>query len=339
MRKIVVACGLLAFLTACSSSHYLSKGSAFRLTPADYKDLKGWKSDNLIAALPAMKKSCATNPKDYEKFCVGLSSVHSEADLRALIEGTLQPYKVTSKGSATGKITGYYEAELTGTRYHENGAQMPIYGAPEGYRQGKTYATRKSIENNGLDDAKILAWADNPVDLFIMHVQGSGRMITPEGQVLQFGYAGNNGRSFTGLGAILKEEGIDPSIANSMPRIREWCMEHPKEAAKLMQKNERYIFFKELAGEGPIGSAGVALTPARSLAVDTTYIPMHTPMWLETTNPNGGVIQQLMMAQDTGAAIKGGIRADFFWGYGAAAFQTAGHMNQQGSYYLLLPKK
>lgn len=338
LRKLFTL-SLLAFLTACSSSHCLSKGRSFRLTPVTFSELQGWQQDNLIAALPAIKKSCATSPKEYNKFCAGVGSVRSEGDFRALIEGTLQPYKVTSKGSKIGKITGYYEAELTGTRYRENGMQVPIYGLPDGYRQGKTYAKRKSIENNGLENAKILAWADNPVDLFIMHVQGSGRMITPEGEILQFGYAGNNNRSFKGLGAILKEEGVDPQIANSMPRIREWCMANPQKARELMQRNDRYIFFKELVGEGPIGSAGVALTPARSLAVDSEYIPMHTPMWLETTNPSGGTINQLMVAQDTGSAIKGGIRADFFWGYGAAAFQTAGHMNQNGSYYLLLPRK
>ena len=195
--------------------------------------------------MPAIKKSCATNPKGYEKFCAGVSSIHSESDLRTLIEGTLQPYKVTSQGNSTGKITGYYEAELTGTRHHENGAQLPVYGAPAGYQQGKTYATRQSIEENGLD-APIIAWADNPVDLFIMHVQGSGRMITPEGEILQLGYAGNNGRTFKGLGAILKEAGVEPSVTNSMTRIREWCMAHPNEALKLMRKNDRYIFFKKL---------------------------------------------------------------------------------------------
>ena len=337
MHKFLTV-GALVFLTACSASHYLSKGRNFQLTPVAFSALKGWRQDNIIMALPAIRKSCATHPKSYEKFCEGIESVHSETDLRNLIEGTLQPYKVTAQGNPNGKITGYYEAELTGTLHHENGAQMPIYGAPADYKQGKTYATRKSIEENGLD-APIIAWADNPVDLFIMHVQGSGRMVTPEGKILQLGYAGNNGRNFTGLGAILKDAGVDSSIANSMSRIREWCMAHPNEALKLMRKNDRYIFFKELAGEGPIGSAGVALTPARSLAVDTTYIPMHTPMWLETTNPNGGAINQLMMAQDTGAAIKGAVRADFFWGYGAAAFQTAGHMNQNGNYYLLLPKE
>ena len=155
---------------------------------------------------------------------------------------------------------------------------------------------------------------------------------------MQLGYAGNNGRDFKGIGAILRDEGIDPAIANSMPRIREWCLNNPSRARELMQKNDRYIFFKELAGEGPIGSSGVALTPARSLAVDNKYIPMHTLMWLETTNPNGGAIRQLMLAQDTGSAITGPVRADFFWGYGAAAFQTAGHMNQKGGYYLLLPR-
>lgn len=307
------------------------------VTEADFEDLHGWKEDNLINALPAMKKSCQMTPVGYEKFCYGLQSVHSEADLRSLIEGTLRPYKVTSKGQKFGKITGYYEAELTGTRHHENGAQVPVYGLPEGYSPNKKYPTRKTIEQ-GNEDLPIIAWADNPIDLFIMHVQGSGRMVTPDGEVIQLGYAGNNGRPFTGIGAIMKEEGIDPSVANSMPRIREWCMAHPDAARHLMQKNDRFIFFKEIIGEGPIGSGGVALTPARSLAVDTHYIPMHTPMWLETTNPNGGVIQQLMLAQDTGSAIKGPIRADFFWGYGPAAFHVAGHMNQQGSYYLLLPR-
>ncbi len=333
------ALGFLFFLTACSSSHYLSKGRAFRLTPVSFNDLNGWQQDSLKDALPALQRSCSKQPVGFESFCIGLTSVNTDVELRKLVENTLQPYKVTSRGSEYGKITGYYEAELTGTRYHENGAQMPIYGAPLDYQNGEKYPSRASIENKGLKDAKIIAWADNPIDLFIMHVQGSGRMITPDGEVLQLGYAGNNGRDFTGIGSILKEEGVDPSIANSMPRIREWCMAHPNVASKLMQKNERYIFFKELAGDGPIGSAGVALTPKRSLAVDTNYIPMHTPMWLETTTPDGAPIRQLMMAQDTGSAIKGGIRADFFWGYGKEAFQTAGHMNQKGSYYLLLPKK
>ena len=338
MRNLWITVGLALLVCGCAGTHPLAKGRTFQLTPVAFSELKGWRQDSVISALPAMKKSCTTNPSGYEKFCRGLPSVHSENDLRSLIEGTLRPYRVTSKGNSTGKITGYYEAELTGTRYHENGAQMPIYAAPSDYQKDKKYPTRKDIDKNGLKNAQIIAWADNPVDLFITHVQGSGRLVTPEGEVIQLSYAGNNGRSFKGLGAIMKEAGIDSSVANSMPRIREWCLDHPSEAQALMQKNERYIFFKELMGEGPIGSAGVALTPARSLAVDTTYIPMHTPMWLETTNPNGGSIHQLMMAQDTGSAIKGPIRADFFWGYGAAAFQTAGHMNQQGSYYLLLPR-
>ena len=337
MRKLWSVSAFL-LLVACSSSHYLSKGRTFQLTPVDFSSLKGWQQDSLISALPAIKKSCATNPKGYAAFCSNLASVHSETDLRTLIETKLQPYKVTSRGNFQGKITGYYESELTGTLHHENGTQLPIYGPPKGYQAGKKYATRKTIEKEGLKDAQIIAWADNAVDLFIMHVQGSGRLITPEGKALQLGYAGNNGRDFKGIGAILKEEGIDPAIANSMPRIREWCLNNPDKARELMQKNDRYIFFKELAGEGPIGSSGVALTPARSLAVDNHYIPMHTLMWLETSNPNGGPIHQLMVAQDTGNAITGPVRADFFWGYGSAAFQTAGHMNQPGGYYLLLPR-
>ncbi len=336
MRKILL-CGLFGLLAACSSVHPLSQGRQFRLTEVAFSDLKGWRQDNLMEALPALQKSCATAPKDYEDFCEDLEDVETEKDLRKAIEKNLTPYRVTNRGETSGKITGYYEAELTGTRHHENGAQYPIYAAPAGYEKGAKYATRSEIENEGFD-APILAWADNPVDLFIMHVQGSGRMITPEGEVIQLGYAGNNGRTFKGLGAILMDEEIDKKIAGSMPRIREWCLQNPERAAKLMQQNDRYIFFKEIMGEGPIGSGGVALTAKRSLAVDAGFIPMHTPIWLETTTPNGNPVRQLMMAQDTGSAIKGPIRADFFWGYGKEAFQTAGHMHQAGSYYLLLPR-
>ena len=134
------------------------------------------------------------------------------------------------------------------------------------------------------------------------------------------------------------DRGISVENARSMPNIRQWCLAHPEKAHDLMMDNDRFIFFKEIYGETPVGSAGIALTPERSLAVDTEYIPMHTPMWLETVDPSGVPLRRLMVAQDTGAAIKGGIRADYFWGYGEKAFMTAGHMNQSGRYYLLLPR-
>ena len=335
MRKFLII--LLSLMVGCSTSHQFSQGRAFRLSAVSWNELKGWKDDNLLEALPALKRSCRKPVQMFERFCTGLSDISTEKALRAHIENTLEPYEVKSYGKTSGKITGYYEAELTGTRSKRSSAQYPIYGVPEGYVQGKTYPTRSSIFEKSLN-APIIAWADNEIDLFIMHVQGSGRLITPDGEVIHLGFAGSNGRKFSGLGAIMMSMGIDQENARSMPNIREWALANPRKAHELMMKNDRFIFFKEIHGETPIGSAGIPLTPERSLAVDTDYIPMHTPMWLETTTPDGWPLKQLMVAQDTGAAIKGGIRADFFWGYGENAFVTAGHMNQSGRYYLLLPR-
>ena len=324
-------------MIGCSTGHQLSQGRSFKLTPVEWSQLTGWKEDHLQEALPALQKSCKKPVPMFERFCSGLASVSSEAELRAYIEKTLVPYSVQSYGKNTGKITGYYEAQLTGSRSRRSASQFPIYGLPSGYKNGKTYPTRESIYKKSLD-APIIAWADSEIDLFILHVQGSGRLLTPEGDVIHLGFAGSNGRKFKGLGAIMVENGIATETVRSMPNIRQWCQAYPKKAHDLMMENDRFIFFKEIHGETPVGSAGIPLTPRRSLAVDTEYIPMHTPMWLETTTPNGSPLRQLMVAQDTGAAIKGGIRADFFWGFGEKAFMLAGHMNQSGRYYLLLPR-
>ena len=325
------------FLIGCVGSHQLSHGRAFKLSPVSWSQLVGWQQDNLMAALPALKKSCWKPQKGYERFCSGLGHISSESALRTHLEKYLMPYRVESYGKATGTITGYYEAEITGSRFQKNPNQFPIYGLPVAYKNDKTYPTRASIDKASLD-APIIAWADNEIDLFIMHVQGSGRIVTQDDEVIHVGFAGSNNRKFKGLGAIMADAGVVKDVVRSMPNIREWCLANPDKAHELMMKNDRFIFFKEINGETPIGSAGIALTPERSLAVDTEYIPMHTPMWLETTTPEGFPLDQLMVAQDTGAAIKGGIRADFFWGYGEDAFITAGHMNQKGRYYLLLPR-
>jgi len=291
----------------------------------------------LSAAYPALERACVKPAKEWTGFCSGLGAYKnaSSRELRGYLESKLKPYLVTSYGSKTGRITGYYESELTGTRTKQNGAQVPIYGLPAGYQKDKKYDDREDIEEDGID-APIIAWADDPVDLFLMHVQGSGRMETPTGEI-HLGFAGSNGRTFTGIGQILADEGLLSTIGHSMVQIREWLKANPQKARKLMAKNDRYIFFREIQGETPIGTAGVPLTPRHSVAVDTNYIPLQTPMWLVSKAPDGEDIKTLVVAQDTGAAIKGGIRADYFFGHGEEAFLLAGRMNTQGSYYLLLP--
>ena len=326
-------------LASCSSS-FLDKGRAFHTQPVSWSQVPGWKTDNFREVLPSILNSCSKAPQKMVRFCQGLNA-HTGDDsvaLRAYFEKSLQPYLVTSRGSSSGKITGYYEAELTGTRERMNGAQVPVYGLPYDYEPNKKTIPREKIELSGIN-APIIAWADDPVELFIAQVQGSGRLTTPTGEVIHLGYVGNNGYTFTGIGQILMDEGVDIGVTRSMPAIRDWLQAHPKEAQKLMRKNKRYIYFREIQGETPYGTAGVVLTPKRSVAVDTTYIPMHTMMFLSTTTPDGTPIQKMVVAQDTGAAIKGGIRADYFWGHGEQAFENAGRMNQTGSYYVLLPKE
>ena len=286
MRRIIALFVLLGLIISGCSSHRLSKGRAFRLTPVSFSSLPGWQNGDLKEAYPALERACIKPAKEWVNFCSGLGAYKngSTEELREYLESKLKPYLVTSYGSKTGRITGYYESELTGTQTRQNGAQVPIYGLPAGYQKDKKYAVREDIEEDGID-APIIAWADDPVDLFLMHVQGSGRMETPTGEI-HLGFAGTNGRTFTGIGQILADEGLLNSVGHSMVQIREWLKANPKKARKLMVKNDRYIFFREIHGETPIGTAGVALTPRHSVAVDTNYIPLQTPMWLVSKAPD-----------------------------------------------------
>lgn len=339
MHKILLSASVFvtSLLVGCSS-HPWSQGRAFKLSEVSFSDLPGWEDEDFSHALPALETACQKPTAEWRSFCDGLSSYQyaSSPKIRRYLERHLTPYQVTAYGEETGKITGYYEAELTGTRYRTHEAQVPVYGLPYDYVRNEKIEDREEIESDEGFDAPIIAWADDPVDLFILHVQGSGRMMTPDGEI-RLGYAGNNGHTFKGIGSILADEGLLSETGRSMPEIRHWLKSHPEQAKDLMSQNPRYIFFREIQGETPIGTAGVPLTPHHSVAVDKSYIPMQTPMWLVTKDPDGLPINHLVVAQDTGNAIKGGIRADYFWGHGEEAFNKAGRMNQKGSYYLLLP--
>lgn len=326
-------------LVSCSSS-FFDKNGFFYKRPVGWSEVPGWRTDDLKKALPAVLNSCAKSPQKMLRFCQGLNSHISDTstDLRAYFEKNMTPYLVTFNGSSTGKVTGYYEAEVSGSRERTNGMQVPIYGQPYNYIPNQKTYPREKIELFGIE-APIIAWADDPVELFIAQIQGSCRLKMSTGEIMHLGYAGNNGYPFTGIGQIMIDEGIDIGENRSMPSIRSWLQAHPTEAQRLMRKNKRYIYFREIQGETPYGTADVVLTPERSVAVDTTYIPMHTLMFLNTMTPDGQPLQKMVVAQDTGAAIKGGVRADYFWGHGEQAFKNAGRMNQAGSYYVLLPKE
>lgn len=352
---------LCALLAGCG----VSKDKAFQLQPVSYRNLPNWRDDDLTQALPAFEKNCeALGLRDeWKTFCDGIKRLKgaSSKQIRRFVESTMTPYAVYSYGSDKGTFTGYYESSLKGSRQKGDKNIYPIYGLPSdlvmldtrtvcqkggdtGQRVGRIengrflpYLKREEI-NEATCKAPVVMWVDNPVDAFILHIQGSGRVQTPEG-VVHLGYAGNNGHEFVGIGSIMAGQGLLENGKASMPHIRQWLNENPQKATELMNKNPRYIFFKELPqADGPLGALGVSLTPKRSLAVDTRFIPLGSLMYLDTTSPDGEKIQHLVVAQDKGGAIKGGIRGDYFWGYGEEAFQNAGRMKSQGRYFILLPK-
>ena len=202
------------------------------------------------------------------------------------------------------------------------------------------YPDREKIESGALTGKGLeLLWIDDPVDVFLLQVQGSGRVILPDGNVVQVGFAAHNGRSYHSIGRWLIDQGELQAHEASWDGIRGWIEKHPDRASELFAYNPRFIFFRVLEGPGPIGAEGVALTPERSMAVDTRFIPLGMPLWLDTVRPGGSTepMQRLMVAQDKGGAIKGVVRGDFFWGYGDDALAQAGRMKSSGRYFLLLP--
>jgi membrane-bound lytic murein transglycosylase A len=299
--------------------------------------------------------------------CAALPAKGDAAATRAYFERWFRPFRAAANDTPTGLFTGYYEAELKGARQRGGAYTVPLYRAPGDLVQvdlgqfadefkGRTiagrvdggklvrYPERAQIESGLLRDKGLeLLWVDDPVDLFFLQVQGSGRVTLAEGGTIRVGFAGHNGHGFVAIGKLLLESGKMARDKVSMQAIRDWLRANPTEARALMNQNPRYIFFREIPaaeGDGPIGAQGVPLTPGRSLAVDRRFLPMGVPLWLDTTMPGATdkKLRRLMVAQDTGGAILGPVRGDFFWGTGEPALAEAGKMRSQGSYYLLLPK-
>jgi membrane-bound lytic murein transglycosylase A len=315
---------------------------------------------------PVGPAALAGTVADWRAPCQALadSPTGDSAALRQRLERWFQPFAVSDRGQAEGLFTGYYEAELSGSLTPGPGFATPLYRRPDDLlsfdvqdfradlpparllgraegRQVVPYYSRAEIDGGALAGRGLeLLWVSDPVDAFFLHVQGSGRVLLPDGSAVRVGFAASNGRAFTAIGRALVAEGRVDRANVSMQSIRDWLRAHPGEAVEVMQRNERYIFFRRIDGEGPIGAQGVALTPGRSLAVDPAFLPLGAPLWLDTTWPGGGgrPLRRLMVAQDSGSAIKGPVRGDFYWGSGDAALAEAGGMKQKGRYWLLLPK-
>ncbi|MEY2776147.1 MAG: putative Membrane-bound lytic murein transglycosylase MltA family [Pseudomonadota bacterium] len=288
--------------------------------------------------------------------------------VRAYFESQFQPYLVVDprvSQAETGTLTGYYEPLVRGSRTPSGPYQHPLYRTPDdlisvqldsiypelkglrlrGRLQGKQvspYPTRGEIERQELLKGQEIIWLDDPIDAFFMQVQGSGRVQLPDGSSVRLGYANQNGHPYRSIGKWLVDQGALTLAQASMQGIKAWLAQNPGRKDELLHQNPSLVFFRELPdsgdpSEGPIGSLGVPLTAGRSIAVDPRFIPLGLPVVLNTRFADGPS-QRLVMAQDTGSAIQGPHRADFFFGSGDAAGELAGRMKGQGQLIALLPR-
>lgn len=340
------------------------------LTPVTFDVLPGWQQDDVRQAWPAFTASCTVLVKkeDWKAACMAARGVDARdaTAVRTFFENWFVPNQLrTSDGADTGLITGYYEPMLHGARRRGGAYQTPLYQVPEdlitvdlaseypslkgmrlrGRLVGKKvvpYGTRAEIARANVGD-KALVWVDDPVEAFFLEVQGSGRVQLDTGETVRVAYADQNGHPYKAIGRWLVDQGELTSANVSAQSIKAWIAAHPNRRDELFNVNPSYIFFKEERlpdpSVGPKGALGVPLTPARSVAIDTQFVPLGAPVFLATTEAGSTTpMQRLMLAQDTGGAIKGAVRADFFYGFGGDAANKAGLMKQSGSIWVLLPK-
>jgi membrane-bound lytic murein transglycosylase A len=340
--------------------------------PVSWSQLPGWRSDRHAESWPALLRSCerlAQGEGPWRELCAEARLLPAPRDeqARAFYERRFVPRPVVGEnGRRDGLITGYYEPLLNGSPRREGAFVHAIYRPPDDLLtvelaavypelRGKTlrgrlegrrvvpYPDRRRIDGglNPLAGSELL-WVDDPVALFFLHVQGSGRVRMPDGSELGVGYADQNGHPYRAIGRTLIESGdLSPEDVNLFT-LRDWLRKNPARAASVLNSNPSYVFFtlRDPAGDGPVGAFGVPLTAGRSLAVDRAVISLGLPVWLETQEPagSGQLLRRLAFAQDTGGAIKGAVRADLFWGHGPEAERNAGLMKHPGRMYVLTPK-
>lgn len=366
---ILVFAGIAAWFVL---PHAERAGSPLKLTRVSYADLPGWRLGEVGRALAAFRRSCAVILRappnlelgGYASRAAGWQSVcgaalKSEIAPRQFFEGNFTPFEVRGEPL----FTGYYEPLLHGSRTRHGGYRTPVYGRPhdlvsvdlgefrpewKGERlAGRVnddhlvpYATRAEIDALP-PAAPVLFYCDDPVAVFFLHIQGSGRVVLDDGAIIRVAYAAQNGRPYTAIGRTLVRSGRLTRDELSMQSIRTWLKSHPSAARQVMETDQSFVFFKEAqvgdASLGSPGSEGVPLTPRVSIAVDQKYHTLGAPFFIATTTPDGAPLQTLSIAQDTGGAIRGPARADIFFGFGPNAERLAGGMKSSGRFFVLLP--
>ena len=296
-------------------------------TRLTFDDLTDWAADDHQAALDVFRMTI--DPQ--------LSVVPGDA--RIFFETHFDP--VLIEDGKPMLFTGYFEPELTGSRVQDGPYQYPIYAVPDDLNPDTPYHTRREIEQDALADRGLeIAWLTDPVDRFFLQVQGSGRIRLPDGGMMRVGFGAKNGHPYTSIGKVLIGRGVFTPDAVSAAAIRDWEHANGDAGRALLWENESYVFFRELTDvptdQGPLGAMGRSITAGRTIAVDPAFTSLGAPVWIEKAGANP--INRLMVAQDTGSAIKGAQRADIFFGTGDAAGAAAGSVNDGGRMVVLMPK-
>ena len=387
LSSVAALCALLGSCATVPGPAPLggSRGAAPATEPSSvlfqevpFSALPGWSNDTPAAALPSFAASCRAligrgeSAAIWRTACAAASAVaaHDDAGARAFFEAQFTPYRVTTAdGIDVGRVTGYYEPLLKGSRARDDRYRYPLYAPPDdlltvelgeifpalqservrGRLDGKRvlpYWSRAEIEaGQARLSGRELVWIDDPVEAFFVHIQGSARVELADRSSVRIGYADQNGHPYRSIGRVLIERGELTLEQASMQGIKAWATQHPAKLPSLLDENPSYVFFREIAADpdqgidGPIGALGVPLAAGRAVAVDARFLPLGAPLFLATTYPlSDARLQRLVLAQDTGGAIRGALRADFFWGSGDDAGRNAGRMNQPGQIWLLWPK-
>jgi len=303
----------------------------------DFADLQGWGGDDHAAALAAFLETCRDlDDPDWAALC-GLA--RETKDARGFFELLFRP--VLIRDGAEMLFTGYFEPELNGAPYRNSTYRYPVYKMPPEARASRPWLTRRQLLTSGVMKGRGLeiAWVDDPVELFFLQIQGSGRIRFPDGRVVRVGYGGANGHPYRSIGRELVRRGVYTAHQVSMQVIANWVRRNPVAGRDLLYHNAAYVFFREVnevpPEKGPLGAMNRSITPLRSIAVDPRYTPLGAPVWIEKEGADP--MNRLMIAQDTGSAIKGAQRADIFYGTGDEAGRIAGRTKDGGRMIVLMP--
>jgi membrane-bound lytic murein transglycosylase A len=375
MLRLILIMLTLFILSGCvtPSKPPEARREIYRLV--NWSEVEGWSDDGTHEAWNAFLNTCKVRDSSiaWVSACtMARQQAIADADgARRFFEAQFDAYRLQQDADAqrprdTGLITGYYEPLLHGARKPTAAFTVPLYAPPDdlltidladlypelkgktvrGRLQGKKvvpYYSRADLDDSPLLRGKELVWVDGAIDAFFLQVQGSGRVQLDDGETIRLAYADQNGHPYRSIGRYLIDRGELILEQASAQGIRQWLQAHPERTREVLESNPSMVFFREErivdASEGPKGALAVPLTPGRSLAVDSRYIPLGAPVFLATSDPATGMpLRRLMLAQDTGGAIKGVVRADFFWGFGESAGANAGRMRQEGRMWLLWPK-